>query len=150
MWTDSNRKQKIMYRQLYQLLHCINQAIHLSSFYLFLSNYWFTYISETKLGRKKINQKVNSNLSTWYNSGIFLCIPFIFHIFCNGYSIEAMEKRQMFTLTTQLCSELRSDRFRRMKGEEKLKEGRKDRRGRRKELGMLPLSIFHFIFQYII
>ena len=56
----------------------------------------------------------------------------------------------MFTIITQLCSELRSDRFRRMKEEEKLKEGRKDRRGRRKELGMLPLCIFHFIFQYII
>ena len=57
-----------------------------------------------------------------------------------------MEKRQMFIIITELCSERRSDKFRRMKGKEKLKEGRKDRRGRSKGLGMLSLLAFFISF----
>ena len=52
----------------------------------------------------------------------------------------------MFIIITELCSEWRSDKFRRMKGKEKLKEGRKDRRGRRKGLGMLSLLAFFISF----
>lgn len=79
IWTDS-RKQKIMYRLLYQFLLCINQAIHLSCIYLPIYSSVYIIIDlpiylRQNWEEKKINQKVNSNLH-----GIILVFFFVFHL----------------------------------------------------------------------